>query len=235
PARGPARARPRVGRPRSAAGPAAAARAAPELRAPAPEPFEQPQPPPPAAAAPAAPRRVSAARPAVGGTAPRQAEYPPTAPARPGAATGTRRAPQPAPRDIPDPPDVAAAKGMSAGGKLAIFATIILLGGAGAGALLLYNPDAHQPRRQVAAPSPGGSLYVTSKPAGAAILIDGKPTGRRTPDTIDGLPLRRAIQLELQLDGYQPWSLEMSVTEDEATPVMAELTKAGGGGKPKRR
>ncbi|MBI5481527.1 MAG: PEGA domain-containing protein [Deltaproteobacteria bacterium] len=120
--------------------------------------------------------------------------------------------------------------GLSRGGKLAVFATVVLLGGAAVGVLLLYHPAAHQPRpRGAPVPAPTGSLYVTSRPAGAAISVNGKPTGRRTPDTIDDLPTNRTLKLELALEGYQPWSLEVSVSGDEPTPVMAELTREGGG------
>jgi hypothetical protein len=111
---------------------------------------------------------------------------------------------------------------------------VVLLGGAGIGALLLYNPSAFQPRPRTApTPAPTGSLYVTSRPAGAAISINGKPTGRRTPDTIDELPANRTLKLELALEGFQPWGLDVSVSGDDPTPVMAELTREGGTRAPK--
>jgi hypothetical protein len=123
---------------------------------------------------------------------------------------------------------------MSKGGVIAMTVTVILLGGAAGYALLSYNPSQYQKRPAATSEAPQGALYVTSKPAGADIFIDGKATGRRTPDTVEGLPIKRALQLELKLAGYQPWSLDVTVTEDEATPVMAELTKDAGGGKGKR-
>jgi hypothetical protein len=142
------------------------------------------------------------------------------------------RAAAPAPRPAPEPElhePAAPRPGLSRAGKLAAFATVLLLGGAAVGALLLYNPAAHQPRpRAKTTTVPTGSLYITSRPAGAAITINGKPTGRRTPDTIDELPANRSLTLELALEGFQPWSLEVSVSGDEPTPVMAELTRIGG-------
>jgi eukaryotic-like serine/threonine-protein kinase len=192
------------------------------LRVPVAEPFEEPRPPePPRPVLPEPPRPV---------TAPRPVAPPP-------------RAPAPAPVALPRPaaPTVAASAepaaprpGLSRAGKLAAFTTVLLLGGAGVGALLLYNPSAHQPRPRASTTTvPTGSLYVTSRPAGAAISINGKPTGRRTPDTIDELPANRSLTLELSLDGFQPWSLEVSVSGDDPTPVMAELSRVSGGRAPK--
>ena len=184
------------------------------LRVPEPEPFEPPPPPPP----PVAPEPPRPAPPVSARM---------TAPARP--------APPPVDTHADTTTREAAHRpGLSRSGKLAVFTTVILLGGAAVGALLLYNPSENQPRPR-AAPTgvPTGSLYVTSKPSGAAISVNGKATGRRTPDTVDELPANRSLKLELLLDGYQPWSLEVSVSGDDPVPVMAELTPLGGKRPPK--
>jgi hypothetical protein len=215
------------------------------LRAPVAEPFEEPPPPAPAPAPPPAPAPAPALAPdpAWAGQAARpsarapavSAERPPAGRAAPPPAEPSRPArPAPPPADEPRAVAEPRAGGLSRAGKIAAFATVLLLGSAAVGVLLLYNPSAFQPRpRSAPQPAPTGSLYVTSRPAGAAITINGKPTGRRTPDTIDDLPTNRTLRLELALEGYQPWALEVSVSGDDPTPVMAELTREGGGRAPK--
>jgi hypothetical protein len=204
------------------------------LRVPQAEPFEEPPAPPPQ---PVAPPRAETPPPAAPSAA--RAGSAPRGVSAPRAAVTAARAPAPRAtaerRDEHEPPPAALPRaGLSRSGKLAVLATLVLLGGAAVGVLLLYNPSEHLPRPRTAqTPAPTGSLYVTSRPAGAAISINGKPTGRRTPDTIEELPANRTLKLELALEGYQPWSLEVSVSGEDPTPVMAELTREGGGRGPK--
>jgi hypothetical protein len=42
----------------------------------------------------------------------------------------------------------------------------------------------------------------------------------------------RPIHLELLLDGYLPWALDLTVAQGEPTPVMAELTREPGASRP---
>ncbi len=49
-----------------------------------------------------------------------------------------------------------------------------------------------------------GGLRLASDPPGAQVYIDGQPTGRQTPTTVNGLPAAREHRLEMRLAGYAP-------------------------------
>ena len=57
----------------------------------------------------------------------------------------------------------------------------------------------------------GGTVAVTSDPAGAEILINGVGEGRHTPSSIDGLPLEVPIKMSVRLKGYLPVPATMRV------------------------
>jgi serine/threonine-protein kinase len=48
-----------------------------------------------------------------------------------------------------------------------------------------------------------GGLHIESQPSGAHIMVDGDPSGRRTPALLDGLPAGRTLDIQLQKEGFQ--------------------------------
>ena len=85
-------------------------------------------------------------------------------------------------------------------------------------------PVTSVPPAEQAPPSPPpafGGLDVTSAPPGAVLSIDGTERGR-TPVSLSRLSLG-AKQLQLRLDGYEPWSAEIDVRPDTTRRVHAPL------------
>jgi len=71
-----------------------------------------------------------------------------------------------------------------------------------------------------------GSLKVTSKPAGAAIIIDGRNIGT-TPQTVQNVKLG-ALTIQLHKKGYEPFSSSVSVRAGKTFKVTANLTPLTG-------
>jgi len=69
-----------------------------------------------------------------------------------------------------------------------------------------------------------GKLVITSTPSGAAVILDGKDTGRTTPATIANLDPQK-YTLALRMTGYEEWKNDFDVTVEEPTPVDATLNK----------
>jgi hypothetical protein len=80
--------------------------------------------------------------------------------------------------------------------------------------------------RPGAEPATSAALTIRSRPAGAAIVVDGDPSGLTTPATLPGLRLGRAIELRLDLPGYAPASRRLEVTG--AAAYDFELIEATG-------
>jgi serine/threonine-protein kinase len=76
------------------------------------------------------------------------------------------------------------------------------------------------------------TLKVSSEPAGAAVLVDGKPRGE-TPVDLPFAPDARAMKVELKLDGYHPVSRRVS-TKD-APELLVKLMPKPAAQKPSRR
>jgi hypothetical protein len=66
-----------------------------------------------------------------------------------------------------------------------------------------------------------GSVVVDSRPAGASVTIDGKPSGT-TPMTIAALPPGKHT-VRLELPGYRPWSQTIDLRAGERRRVGASL------------
>jgi len=67
------------------------------------------------------------------------------------------------------------------------------------------------------------SIMVTSRPPGATILIDGKDTGKKTPEVIRSEPGRYTVRVEL--DGYTPYEKAVTVGPNRGpATVNARLT-----------
>ena len=81
---------------------------------------------------------------------------------------------------------------------VAVLVVVALLGGGGAwvASTMGADPEAEEPVETM------GSLFVTSRPAGAEILVDGAPIGRTTPAPVDGLAAGRDVQVSVQLAGH---------------------------------
>lgn len=67
-----------------------------------------------------------------------------------------------------------------------------------------------------------GRLAIQSQPPRAAIRLDGVPTGRVTPETLDTVPVG-SHRVELALAGYRPWSGSVTVREDQIERLLVSL------------
>jgi len=72
-----------------------------------------------------------------------------------------------------------------------------------------------------------GGLALTSSPAGAQVVLNGKVVGE-TPVVLNDLPVgSRAIVV--RRDGYSPWSASVRVVANQRTTVRATLIPRSGG------
>ncbi|PIR21002.1 MAG: hypothetical protein COV45_03815 [Deltaproteobacteria bacterium CG11_big_fil_rev_8_21_14_0_20_47_16] len=67
-----------------------------------------------------------------------------------------------------------------------------------------------------------GVLDLSTVPAGAEILLDGAPTGKFTPDTINNITLNANHRLLLRKEGYTDYEQIFNLTND--TPQTVEIT-----------
>ncbi len=68
--------------------------------------------------------------------------------------------------------------------------------------IILFSCGVKQPVENNDEQQQTGKIVVTSQPSGAAIILDGEPTGKITPDTLTGVsPGKHSISV--YLDGYQ--------------------------------
>jgi hypothetical protein len=72
------------------------------------------------------------------------------------------------------------------------------------------------------------NLLVKSTPPGAAVTVDGTPSGRKTPVTFDDLsPGEHHIVLEKE--GYKNWSAPVRVSSNKVAVLEADLVAEGSG------
>ena len=76
-------------------------------------------------------------------------------------------------------------------------------------------------------PTVGGTLMAVSDPPGGTLLIDGAKSGR-TPATVRELSLG-PHEVEIDLDGYRPFTQTVVVAEGETTKLDAKLIRLYGG------
>lgn len=69
-----------------------------------------------------------------------------------------------------------------------------------------------------------GGLSVSTDPAGASITIDGQPTNQIAPFTLTGLK-QGTHDVLLELDGYLPWSGEVTISQGQTSRLSIALTK----------
>ena len=74
---------------------------------------------------------------------------------------------------------------------------------------------------------PTGTLWLTSKPAGATVKLNGRDVPGVTPLIVRGVPLDQANTLVLTLPGYLPWTKRFTPTSESSPPMHAELESAG--------
>jgi hypothetical protein len=80
-------------------------------------------------------------------------------------------------------------------------------------------------------PAPGEiaaavTVAIRSRPPGAAIVIDGQPSGLSTPATLSGLRVGRTVELRLDKSGYAPVSRRLVIAAGAAAQDfdLAEAT-----------
>lgn len=65
------------------------------------------------------------------------------------------------------------------------------------------------------------SVRILSKPSGMEILVDGNPTGKRTPATVPVEPGNRT--LSLRAPGFRPWSFNEDFSAGDTLQLQADL------------
>ncbi len=70
-----------------------------------------------------------------------------------------------------------------------------------------------------------GSLEINSLPAGASVLLNGKPAGR-TPFRLDRLEPDTVYEVQLQLDGFEPWKSSAKIFGGKDEVLNASLKKS---------
>jgi serine/threonine protein kinase len=115
-----------------------------------------------------------------------------------------------------------------AGAKLPIILGVALvLGGVGVvGAVVLRgersSSDAAAPRAARAT----ATLEIRSEPAGAHILVDGSPSGLRTPATLTGLSVGITVRIGLDRPGYEPASEAVNLADARPRTISLTLKQA---------
>jgi len=108
-----------------------------------------------------------------------------------------------------------------------LVATIAIGAGAVAGGIAMFRDRG--PSASSGAPGAGTTaLELRSQPPGAYIIIDGSPTGLKTPATLTGLPVGRSVRIGLDKEGYGPVSQQTMLQEGAARTLSFTLTAATG-------
>jgi serine/threonine protein kinase len=108
-----------------------------------------------------------------------------------------------------------------------LVAALAIGAGAVAGGIAMFRDRGPS----AAAGAPGGAttaLELRSQPPGAYIVIDGSPTGLKTPATLTGLPVGRSVRIGLDKEGYGPVSQQTMLQEGAARTLSFTLTAATG-------
>jgi len=86
-----------------------------------------------------------------------------------------------------------------------------------------HEPDRAKPaaKKVDVATQSVGSLQIDSRPAGANVFVDGKPSGR-TPLVLESLTLGDH-GVHLELEGYRPWNSSARITAGARSRVAASL------------
>jgi serine/threonine protein kinase len=141
-------------------------------------------------------------------------------------ATATRESSHAVPGAAVDPSTTAARPGR-ASGLLLVVVVAVVTAGLALGVLVLATrsrgPAPSTPPGATAALAPArqGRLSIRSRPAGATVLLDGKPAGK-APLSVD-LTLGREHQLELRGEGLEAWSEPVRL--DPSAPIRTMVVE----------
>jgi hypothetical protein len=106
--------------------------------------------------------------------------------------------------------------------------SVVALSLASVAAALFFS--AEQPASpQGAAPAAArGQLDVSSTPDGAAVFVDGEPTGLRTPAVLRGLASGRVLRVRVEKAGFKSQEREITIAAGEAVARSFELLPSDG-------
>lgn len=97
-----------------------------------------------------------------------------------------------------------------------------------AAAMLLSSADHRSPLREAPSVEHRGQLEVSSKPAGAAVFIDGEPTGLRTPAVLKGFASGRSLRVRVEKPGYGTQEREVEIAAGSAVTQAFDLVASAG-------
>ena len=66
---------------------------------------------------------------------------------------------------------------------------------------------------------------MDSSPRGARIALNGDDTGKKTPATLNDVPVGADLQIELRRKGFEPWSGRVLLESQEPRRINAVLTR----------
>jgi eukaryotic-like serine/threonine-protein kinase len=99
-------------------------------------------------------------------------------------------------------------------------------------AIILSSSDQGSPLRAVsqdAAPAArSGRIDVRSTPEGAAVFLDGEPTGLRTPVVLKGLTVGRSVRLRVEKAGFAGQERELEIAAGPLRTLAFELLASEG-------
>ncbi len=108
-------------------------------------------------------------------------------------------------------------------GLVAAGCTGLALGGA-----LLVSSFNQAPSSEAPPAVRRGQLEIQSTPAGAAVFVDGEPTGLRTPAVLKGLAEGRKLRLRVEKAGFGGQERELAIAAGAATTESFELVASAG-------
>jgi hypothetical protein len=107
-----------------------------------------------------------------------------------------------------------------------------ICGAVAVGAGFLFSSDAGSPLEKPAQGSSlaprSGQIDVRSVPLGAAVFVDGEPTGLRTPVVLKGLAGGRTLRLRVDKAGYASQEREIEVKAGSVESLAFELLLSDG-------
>jgi hypothetical protein len=129
---------------------------------------------------------------------------------------------------IADPPPVQQqpARPRSKAGLLV--AALVVVGGLAGAGVFVMRSQGQGGSSGAQANQSTATLELHSRPEGASIFVDGRPTGLKTPATISGLPVGRTLKLRIDADGYLPVSRETTPTSGPSETLSFTLEPAPG-------
>lgn len=84
-------------------------------------------------------------------------------------------------------------------------------------------PPPTAPPPEAAKAAEMGSLEVTSNPAGAKILLDGRAVGKKTPATIGNLKVGKSYTVSLNKKDFEQWSKKVTIASSQPLSIEGEL------------